>query len=194
MKDTESTCMAKDRGNKHQIRCPCKRDLECISINNNTRIFHVTSSLSLFVFFLFRRKCSRNFRVSDDAMFGQALYVQYRSQEYSNLGGESLDTPRVAKLIVHVLVYFCFIPLFSYRRELECSTCCKASRYVVVFGSVRCYPGGESLNASRVAKLTYHVDASGSVLCYPGGESLNAPRVAKLTQHVVVSGSVRCYP
>ena len=119
-------CMAKDRVTSIKIRQPYKRDLECISINNNTRIFHVTSSLSLFVFFLFRRKCSRNFRVSDDAMFGQALYVQYRSQKYSNLGGESLDTPRVAKLIVHVLVYFCFIPLFSYRRELGFVVCCKS--------------------------------------------------------------------
>ena len=121
-------CMAKDRVTSIKIRQPYKRDLECISINNNTRIFHVTSSLSLFVFFLFRRKCSRNFRVSDDAMFGQALHVQYRSQEYSNLGGKSLDTLRVAKLIVNEFVYFCFcfIPLFSYIRELGFVACCKS--------------------------------------------------------------------
>ncbi len=42
------------------------------------------------------------------------------------------------------------------------------------------------MNAPRVAKLTQHVVVSGSVRCYPGGESLNAPRVAKLTQHMVV--------
>jgi hypothetical protein len=67
------------------------------------------------------------------------------------------------------------------------------NRHTAVSGSVRCYPGGESLNAPRVAKLTQHVVVSGSVRCYPGDESLNAPRVAKLTQHVVVSGGCKAY-
>jgi hypothetical protein len=76
-----------------------------------------------------------------------------------------LDTPRVAKLIVHVVV-----------------------QYSIWFG--HCCPTDESLDSSRVASLNKHMDASGSVQCFLEARALMHRMLQSLNKHNAVSGSV----